>query len=290
MAYSRIHAIIKQDLTAYIEALKDDKPNLANIYANRVVSNYVFADSSENSILGFILKEQANILSSLQRSRPSSLYNEAREGILDQLEQLMDHYSKTIHPNDLWQYYTQCVRILHKYQLDEPEVNAYNEMDPEFTRFVIDKLISYLSENCALVETSHIFDGTLAEIVRLINTHGFNDRDLMIYLYMTTILRVLDYKKFELDRYDLKGNVNSWIEEKIKNIEMINTSDVEVIEMFNRILPDIASLGSEWRYYYIKYREIFREYALKKPTRVLSDDEKEALINTFASAIEKEMK
>lgn len=290
MAYERIDAIIKQDLNAYLEALKDDKPNLSNVYANRIVSNYVFAEKSENSLLGFILKEQAGMLTRLKRSRSSSLYDEAQEEIINQLEQLIEEYTESLTKQHLWTYYTTCEKHLRKYLLDEPEVNAYEETNPEFTIFASKNVIAHLLENKVLIAKSHIFNGTLGEVARLINTHGFSDQILLLYLYMSIIQKTLDYKKFEIDQYELSDTIISWMENKLINIELIISSDADIYELLDKINIDIAELGKEWRYYYIKYREIFRDYELKRPTKVLSDDEKEALISTFSSAIEKEMK
>ncbi len=293
MSFEKIKSVLTQDMLALTDALEEDKLSLFNIFANRIISNLYFGETTDFIILGFIMKDVQAMLTLIQRSRSKSLYAEARDIILDILGNINDSLSEQILTLELiWEKYEEIENTMRKYLLYDAEYNSY-ELMPEFTRYTVNKMINLLVGNQDFIfnPNSKVFEGCTNEIARLINTHGFYKNDLLIFIILKTSLRVFEYRRYgqSISLIEKKEN-DAWISIIIETVQLINKEpslDFKIhFEKGNKI---IQNLGGEWRIYYIKFRDLFREVEIKSSAPILTQDERKSLTNNIASMIEKEV-
>lgn len=293
MVYSEIDEILVQDLSVAIDTLEDDNIPLFNILANRIVSNLYFGDKPDFLILGFIFKEIQGMLLRIKRSRSKSLYEEYKDYIVDEVEEIKENLIENkLSLEKIWEFYVGSETNVRKFLLDDSEFSQY-KLQPEFTRYTTRKMINLLDENRDIIlsQENRIISGCTNEIGRVINSHGFTDVDLMIYLLLKITLSVYEYRLYEQSITDNTSENEKWIANIINFIKQIDEDGPDrFVDNLTKSNGIIQQLGGDWRLYYVKYRDLFREVTLKPSNQLLDSDERKSLVDNLTEMIEKEVK
>jgi hypothetical protein len=246
--------VLYEDLRVYRKSLAENKLDLGNILANRLNSDAISLNSKEYSLISMILKECVLIL--LRITDPEKQQKETKL-----LLTLIEKIKTPLSVNNYMKMYSDFYKRMNKYLITPEE--KYTE-DIEFTEYTInyylDFLITELKGEDLNVTTTRIFVGVFSEITRVVKTHGFSQKHLLLQLILSCFNRLYDYFRFvklntsekQYIRFEklLKTNLNLLI----NNIKLYKQSTQQ--QYLQSSLNDIFDISKEWRLMYVRFMDI----------------------------------
>lgn len=288
--------VAKEDLDACQMSLEDNDFRLMMIYGNRFASNLIFTDFKRYMIICYIIREMSRQLDVIKNAGNETKYYNAKEVCTDTLAKIKDSLDVEFDIVAIWKLYSDYEKLMREYVLSRNQLDSYNE-HPEFTSTSTDSIVTHFLDNKELLlrRDHRLVSGTIGEIARLINTHGFKDKDLLRYMLLVIFRGIYPYivrhhtrKKEIIDLDEFKKELYSYITPFEEINSKLTSDDFEsVLGVANDL---IVSMGTAWRFYFIKYQELYTLYQEPQGIPVIDDDDREKIVETVSKALEEEIK
>ncbi len=276
--------IMEANYRAFLESLKDDNLDMANILSNRFITDTLFAGDGDLTLIGFILKFQTKKLANIQRLKSQTLFNEAKEFVIHELDDMVLDISP------FWKYYVRSDDELRRFIVSDQEFAAYSGTNEDFTRQQISHLVGFILDNKSY-RYPNLLGNAINECRRLRNTHGSSAKDLMVQ----TFLEVLNLLQPFVYHHSDVVQSEEVVEDFLTHVDFLKT--IDEAEDPDALLPEfnsvISVLGRSWREYYLRYGEVALTLSLsQRPMESVSidPDDKIELIDSIREIIEKEVK
>ncbi len=265
--------IMEANYRAFLESLKDDNLDMANILSNRFITDTLFAGDGNLTLIGFILKFQTKKLANIQRLKSQALFNEAKEFVIHELDDM------SLDISSFWYHYVRSEDELRRYIVSDQEFAAYDETNVDFTRQQISLLVRFILDNRSR-HFPNLIGNAINECRRLRNTHGSSAKDLMVQTFLE-VLNLLQPFVYHNSDVVLSEEV---VEDFLGHLDFLDT--IDRAEDPNTLLPEfnraISVLGRSWREYYLRYGEVTLTLSLsQRPTASIDPDDKSKLIESI---------
>lgn len=243
-------SILIEDLEIYKNGLDLEDYSFCNIIGNRLITNAVFLESKEFTLIGAILKGVLNFFAIIENPKD----------IKKELNDLVNKFIKNREPN------------IH--DIMENYLNFYNkvrdDLNPQFEKYKVNKeyslystkyCLNFLKEELSNQDIPYnrdlIYFGSSSELNRIYRNFGCISHQLILQVLLLFSGRLYDYYRFLILSMEPKNNF--WEEkyflfkEKIRrNIEEFDIDD-EYIEKTSDLLFEICK---EWRLMFIRLLDI----------------------------------
>lgn len=287
--------VVTQDIKTALAYFKNKNFDYVGRIGNRVMTNLVLGGEKDLIFMGYFFKEIA------------SDYGVINNNYVDRIDDCMDIGDKFIQnilddfsdnnkfdPVELWKYFFEYEKEIRKFIPTNTELTSYEE-NVEFTKQGVNLLINHLEENKYLLlqEENGILIGVINEISRLINTHGFEETELTIYLSLKAFLeyyafiyriKIVDEEYMELEE-ELKELIYPYLDKILNYPKELN----ELYTYFNDFMSD---MGYQTRILFINYQEPRRQSNENRKEKQfkMPKESKEEIGKMIKTAIEKEVK
>lgn len=244
--------IIKQDIKAAMEYFKTKNFELVGIMGNRIMSNLLIGEKKEFMALGYLIKEISDEFQFIKQEDPVRLNGCMDAGKLF-IQELLDSISMDGErdPLKIWEVYLRYKRKIVEFIPTDVELAVYEEI-PEFTRMTTEVFMEFLDKNRPLLleNYNNLLVGILNEENRVINLHGFQERDLLFYILIKAFheyyLYLLAFKIVSGVEGDvIKDQAYSYV----NRITHLPAEFEELCQEANEILGE---LGYQTRVFYIE--------------------------------------
>ena len=248
---------IKEDLSAALEAFKNDSCHLVNIYANRIMSNAVFGTDEKVFLLGFFLKDVGWTFSVLKSKEKPAAYSTAKSHGFRFVEYLGKSLS-TFNEEELWKEFHNYSNTLRKFEMSEFEEKSYSD-NPEFTRKAFIWLTRFLKNNTEVLfdPSNLLFKGILNEMSRIFRAHSGRLAETVLMSLVKALGRYYDYfrRAYEkpnrrIDEEKIKSNILPYIDrisEVYRSPKELNLDEADAI---------LWELVKGWRELFIQWMEL----------------------------------
>lgn len=280
---TQISQIIQQDVKAAYSAFQNDDFRRVNIYANRIMTNSIFDEKPELTLIGFFLKEASRIYNRMKAYKDLTTFATAKS--------IGDTYIKAINVesgiNKFWEEYDNFYNRIRKHEQDKYEKESYKD-NTEFTHLTFRWLLERLNKDRAVLfnHNSQFVRGILTEMDRIFRAHG-GDR---VDLYAFSLLRALElysgyieyFGKDERNEFITKS-MFTYIDDIVKTMSKDHVDPEEVTILLRRIIVD-------WRVCYIQFMERPRLVPIEEKAVPITEETKERISKSVEKALEEEVK
>jgi len=246
--------VLIQDLEAYIEGLNNKDFRFCNIISNRIMTDAIFLESKEFTLLGAILK---NILPDFQRIEEIH-----EENIRKKFITVLNNYIK-------YQERLDYSFILNRFSefFDESKkyfVSSYEDYkeNKDFTSKVIIYCLEFLKgeleENILPYLDDLLTLGILNEISRASRQFGCTPHQHILQYILSFSYRLQDYFKMLITSDELEYR-NKWKERnnKFRNILKSNIEEYQLSdEYIVKSLENLYEFVKEWRFMFMRLMNI----------------------------------
>lgn len=280
--------VIKQDLSAAINAFEEENFKYVNIMANRIMSNSLMGDNKNDyMIVGQLVKEISGEFGNINDVYKERIKDCKTIGskFLKELQNYIEKEEYQV--NELWESFYQYEKNIRGYFMTDIEIDSYDE-NLEFTRKVTIKLLKNLQDNKhILVDEKNVFlAAILNEISRIINVHGGEKQDFIFYFMIKTLGQYYGYLVFSETTRDgilkdedrFKSKIYPYIDKIIEIFSNIEELDLE------SVTETLAEITIEWRKYILIYWEISKPPKSQK--KELPEEAKEVLNKALTGVFE----
>lgn len=280
--------IFEQDLGAYKSAVNRGDFELANTFANRMMSNAYMFDEKEIGIIGLILKEMSREGMIAKQVKDKSAPNTVITQTQNTIKKIEDQIKiKKFDLDEIWKGFSNLLVTTRKSKLNQDENVAYSNLNLEFTEFACEKMTKEFSDNLQLLDypSNNLFGGVLTELGRIMDCHGIEKNSLQTMLILTMLNRLYEYIRFTTND-DLDKRVqDEFIPHVTKALDYLksNKNETESMEI-NNILWDLIKI---WRIYFIKFTEVRPNLAMRKSS--LKEQTKSRIADALSKSLEKEI-
>lgn len=189
-----IEKVINQDINVALDYFKIKKFDDLGIIGNRLMSNLVIGERDNLIFLGYLLREIATDYKAITINYETRL-NECMDIGTEFIQQILNFLSSD--ETDIikiWEYFFEYEKKIIKFISSDIELSNYDD-NIEFSQQTTNFLMNHLEKNkhMLLLEDNALLIGISNEISRVINTHGFSEKDLMFYLLLRTFVEYYIY-------------------------------------------------------------------------------------------------
>ncbi len=244
--------ILSQDLEYCIKAFENDKFNLMNIAANRLMENSIFLETKEIFLIAAILKDIANdYIGIFQNKR--NIFNSAKVIGKKTITSIKNNFYQGINIERLWQEFQDFTEKINEFHKDELESEVYMK-NIEFTSIIFRKILEFLEENKESLKkiNSTLINGVLGVMIRIMKNHSCALKENMVYLYFK-LLSILynyviekNYSKEEINEDDYQKYLEVHINFIVKNY-LNDSLD------FNKYNSELWEIGKQYRELYFLF-------------------------------------
>lgn len=244
--------ILTQDLEYCIKAFENDKFDLMNIAANRLMESSIFLEDKEIFLLAAILKDIANDYNGIFQNK-RNIFNSAKVLGKKMIKSLRINYNDGINIEMLWQEFQEFTVKINEFHKDELEIEVYRE-NTEYTSLIFRKILGFLEHhkydlkkiNCTLI------NGVLGVMIRIMKNHSCELKENMVYLFFK-LLSILynyviekNYPKEEINEDDYREYLEVHIDFIITNY-LNNSLD------FKTYNSELWEIGKQYRELYFLF-------------------------------------
>lgn len=279
---TEVSRIIEQDVKAAYSAFRNDDFRLMNIYANRIMTNAIFDEKPQLTLIGFFLKEMSRIYDRMKAYKDLTPFATAKS--------IGDTYIKSINVEseikEFWEEYNNFYDRIRKYEQDEYEKESYKD-NAEFTHLTFRWLIERLNKDKDVLfnHNNQFVRGIVTEMDRIFRVHG-GDR---VDLYAFSLLRALEFYSGYID-YLSKDERNefiaksmfAYIDDITKTFFKEEVDPEEVAVLLRRIILD-------WRVCYIRFMEKPRLVPMEEKPVPITEETKKRISKSVEKALEEEV-
>lgn len=278
--------VFSQDLNAYKSAVKRGDFDLANIFANRMMSNAYLFNEKNLGLIGFILKEIAREGIIAKQLKDKS----APEIVTNQVQTLMkkDEILQTDNGLDeFWTTYRNIMMLTRKSKLTPDEISSYTSLNQDFTKLSTEKIINEFEVNMDLLKDprNNLIRGSLSEIGRMIVCHGFEDMSFNVLCLLTMLARIYEYVILTSDEKNYPSRIEKEFFPLVLDVmKSIKSQDNKQID------SDLLwMLIKTWRLYFIKFAEMGRQSVRGEKKSVITEQSRSKIAEALSKSLEKEV-
>jgi len=280
---TEISQIIEQDVKAAYSAFRNDDFRLMNIYANRIMTNAIFDEKPQLTLIGFFLKGISRIYDRMKAYKDLTAFATAKS--------IGDTYIKSINVEseikEFWEEYDNFYNRIRKYEQDEYEKESYKD-NAEFTHLTFRWLMEKLNKDKDVLfnRNNQFVRGIVTEMDRIFRVHG-GDR---VDLYVFSLLKALELyggyieylSKDERNEFITKS-MFPYIDDITKTSLKDQVDSEEVTILLRRIILD-------WRVCYIRFMERPRLVPIEEKAVPITEETKKRISKSVEKALEEEVK
>lgn len=262
-----IFTIIKQDLKVAEKAIVENDLNFVVIIGNRIMTNLLVADRTDFMILGWLIRDLGLDLLYIESKKEKltgkyKAIDRAKEISGKYLIEVMEEIERESPVTRIiYDKYYILQSELRKFILSNKERIVYDER-PEFTKKYAIKMVDifYANKKIALTKNNNLIPSITGELSRIYNEYSGKDA-LYVYFIFKAFYDIYKYSYVEMFFneekdviWDTKTKLNEYFD-LIYNFKfnLINDEEDKIYNTFNEIM---AKIGSDFRLYYLNYREI----------------------------------
>jgi len=278
--------VILEDLTAALEAFKNDSFDNVNMFANRIMANATFTDS-KLFLTGFFLKDVASTFGTLKTKQKATAYSTAKSHGFKFAELLKNSIS-SFDEEKLWKEFQKFTSIIRKFEMNEFEEKNYSD-NKDFVKNSFSWLFDYLKTNkkVLLDPKNLLFKGVHYEMDRIFNTHSGNLSEIVLM----SLIKALDnyYNYFRRIYLKADGCID---EEKVKTeifplIDQIEKACFPKLD-FSAVNSTLWTLVKGWRCFFIQRMELLPLTVKYGKGIEMPDELKKKLSEGMTKILEKE--
>ncbi len=247
--------ILTQDLEYCIKAFENDRFDLMNIAANRLMENSIFLENKEVFLIAAILKDIANdYISIFQNKR--EVFNSAKVLGKKTIESIKTNFCNGINIEKLWQAFQEFTVKINEFQKDELEAEVYRE-NTEYTSLVFKKILEFLEENKDHLKKINctIINGVLGVMIRIMKNHSCSLKEIMVYLFFKLLAILYNYV-IEKNYHEQTINEDDYKEYLEVHIDFINTHYLNNTLDFKKYNSELWEIGKQYRELYFLFNPL----------------------------------
>ena len=250
--------ILIEDLNIYKKGLNLEDYSFCNIISNRLITNAVFLDSKEYTLVGTILKEVLNYFVIVEDSK------EIKNNLEDFINYIVK--SENLEIRFIMEGYIDFYnRIWDNLNPDYEKYEENKEYSLYSTKTFLKLLKEELNNQIIPYHRDLIYFGISNELNRIFRNFGCFSHQLILKVLLVFSGRLYEYYRFLI--FSEEPKIDFWekkyfkIKEKIKsNIENFDI-DEEYIEKTASLIFEICK---EWRIMFIRLMDITPQFKRKK--------------------------
>ncbi len=251
--------IFNQDLEYCIKTYENNRFDLMNIAANRLMENSIFLENKKIFLIAAMFKDIANDYMDIFQNK-IDIFNSAKVLGKKTITSIKNNFYSGISIESIWQDFQEFTMKINEFHKDELESEVYTE-NIEFTSMIFRKILGFLEKNKQSLKKIHctLINGVLGVMVRIMKNHSCTLKESMVYLYfkllsiLNTFVIGKNYPKEEINEDDYKEYLEVHIDFIVKNY-LNDSLD------FKEYNLELWKIGKE-------YREL---YFLFNPPRVVA--------------------
>jgi len=253
------YKILAQDLEYCIKAFENDKFDLMNIAANRLMENSIFLENKEVFLIAAFLKDIANDYIGIFQNR-REVFNSAKVLGKKTIVSIRTNFYNNINIEKLWQDFQEFTVKINEFHKDELEAEVYQE-NTEYTSLIFKKILEFLEENKDNLKKINctIINGILGVMIRVMKNHSCTLKETMVYLFFK-LLGILYNYVIEKSYPEETINEDDFKEYLEVHIDFIKTHYINENLNFKEYNSELWEIGKQ-------YREL---YFLFNPPRIIA--------------------
>jgi len=244
--------ILAQDLEYCIKAFENDKFDLMNIAANRLMENSIFLERKEVFLTATILKDIANdYIGIFQNKR--DIFNSAKVIGKKTINSIRTNFNKGINIETIWQDFQEYTENINEFHKDELESEVYMK-NTKFTSIIFKKILKFLEENKESFKkiNNTLINGVLGVMVRIMKNHSCTLKETMVYLYFK-LLAILHPYIIEKSYPEKEINVDDYKEYLEGHVDFIVTFYLNDSLDFKKYNSELWEIGKQFRELYFLF-------------------------------------
>jgi len=250
--------ILIEDLNVYKKGLNLEDYIFCNIISNRLITNAVFLDSKEYTLVGAILKEILIFFAIVEET------GSIRKNLEDFLNKLIN--SEDLDINLIMEGYFEFYSRIRDYL--NPDYEKYEE-NKEYslysTKLFLKILIEELDDQTIPYHRDLIYFGISNELNRIFRNFGCFSHQLILKVLLVFSGRLFDYYRFLILSDEPK---NKFWEKKYFEIKEKIKNNIKIFDINEEYITKTASLifviCKEWRIMFIRLMDITPQIKRKK--------------------------
>lgn len=244
--------ILTQDLEYCIKAFENDKFDLMNIAANRLMENSIFLENEQVFLVSAILKDMANDYTGIFQNK-RDIFNSAKVLGKETINSIRTNFYNGINVESLWQDFQEFTEKINEFHKDELESEVYMK-NTVFTSIIFKKTLKFFDENKESLKkiNNTLINGVLGVMIRTMKNHSCTLKETMVYLYFK-LLAILytyviqkTYPEEEINDYDYREYLEVHIEFIVENYLNENLD-------FKKYNSELWKIGKQYRELYFLF-------------------------------------
>jgi len=283
--------MIGKNIKVAVLSFKTEDFQLMNILGNRIMSDSLFLNAKDLSLVGFFIKQIALNYLNLKPRLTDPDYLDAKlvgEKYLDSLSNISENIDKAA----LWSSYHEFNVQVKQYsasELDKEIKEIYGE-DPLVTTNVRHWLVEFLvkSKEVLLDARNNFIKGLIGELQRVGLSYGYEVIDTVVFSCLIALDRYYDY--FRLQHSQVSNELD---EEAVRKVIFPYVDSIQQISSskdlrYDDITDLLWGLIKGWRESFIYYSEL----SPRTPERQieLNKESRTKLSEVLGKALQKELK
>ncbi len=288
-AMSELEKVIGEDLKAAIAAFKEDSYDTANVLANRIMSNAIFAQNNRIFLPGFFLKDVAFHFGLLKVRSSSVAFSTAKSHGFTFVESLVKQFP-TFDEKDLWSHFLEYNEKMRHFELTDWENKSYS-VNTKFASESFKWLLTYLQQNkqALLDPRNFLIKGIINEMNRIYRVHSAELRDFANLYLIIALDRNYDYICRIWNRPDIRlideQEVQKFVYPAVDKIISLSLQEFNVSDLD----AELWILVKKWRESFILYGELLSPAVALQKGIEIPEELKKKLSDSLTKTLENQM-
>jgi len=244
--------ILTQDLEYCIKAFENNKFDLMNIAANRLMENCMFLENEDIFLVSVILKDISNDYKNIFKYK-EEIFNSAKVIGKETIKSIKANFHNDINIENLWQDFQKYTDKINEFHKDELESEVYMK-NTKFTSIIFKKILKFLEENKESFKkiNNTLINGVLGVMVRIMKNHSCTLKETMVYLYFK-LLAILHPYIIEKNYPEKEINVDDYKEYLEGHVDFIVSFYLNDSLEFKKYNSELWQIGKQYRELYFLF-------------------------------------
>lgn len=244
--------ILTQDLEYCIKAFENNKFDLMNIAANRLMENCVFLENEQAFLVSAMLKDISNDYQSIFKYK-KEIFHSAKVIGKETIKSVRNNFHNGINIESLWQDFQKYTEEINEFHKDELESEVYMK-NTKFTSIIFKKILKFLAENkenLKKINNTVIF-GVIGVMVRIMKNHSCSLKESMVYLYFKLLAILYPYiieKSYPEEEINV-DDYKEYLEGHVDYIVSFYSNDSLDFKKYN---SELWNIGKQFRELYFLF-------------------------------------
>lgn len=284
--------LCKEDASLFSKYIETGDFPLANIAANRLLSDLVLSDDQTALLLGCLLKDVATtflIVKATPDANPKPYLGKAKDVASACITSLS---TNPIESKDVWRAYVSFVQQTREGLADPLETTIYTK-SPEVSLQVTMRVASFVGKHLPDAgKALNLFGGGLNEIDRIQKAVGCTDASTLLEVHLNALQRAQVYAVMDsqdgdkIDSKSLEGILSQLAGKSFDFYNSCNTSEINPAECTD-VLDSIVRTTMFWREGFLRWMEVGVQATSPAKRTPLTDEERRRLTQSVAEVLKK---